>query len=119
MRAVIGGAGRMLGVHPWITLVAAGGPATTHPGLMRSNCVESPDSRVVASLDRTSARSAAALISALHNSCATCLGLYFIGGRRSFGSLAGMVGMPPQQRVFLRYQGSVCVSLDDLVALGE
>jgi hypothetical protein len=30
----------MLVVHPWITLVAAGRPATTPPGLMRSNCVD-------------------------------------------------------------------------------
>jgi hypothetical protein len=31
---------RMLVVHPWITVVAAGRPATTRPGLMRSNCVD-------------------------------------------------------------------------------
>jgi hypothetical protein len=81
-------AGGVFGFHPSITLVAAGPTPLSELG-------GSLVSGSVARIERASARSAAALISALLNCRATRRGLYFAGGCSSFGSLIGTVADLP------------------------
>jgi hypothetical protein len=81
-------AGGLFGLHPSITLVAAG---PTPLSFVAFKLGGSSINRVVESIERASARSAAALISALLICRATRRGLYFAGGCSSFGPLLGMV----------------------------